>query len=211
LLGRDQAFTAWPDARSTRILGEVEPAVFLDRDNTLIENDSDLGDPDAVRLCEGVPDGLAALRRAGFRLVVVTNQGGVARGKFCESDVEAVHQRIASLVDGAANGTGLIDRFYYCPFHPAAELEAYRREHPWRKPNPGMLLQAARDLRLDLTRSWMIGDQPRDIDAGRSAGCRTALITGDGAGASELQPSVVARCFSEAVQQILKTTPTPHG
>jgi len=189
----------------------VDPAVFLDRDNTLIENDSDLGDPEAVRLCDGVPDGLDALHRAGFRLVVVTNQGGVARGKFSESDVDAVHRRIASLVDGAADGTSLIDRFYYCPFHPAAEVEAYRREHPWRKPSPGMLLQAARDLRLDLGRSWMVGDQPRDIEAGRSAGCRTALIDAEGATASELRPTVATRCFSEAVQQILKTTSTPNG
>lgn len=191
------------------MLAGVEAAVFLDRDNTLIENESDLGDPDAVCLCDGVADGLKALRNAGFRLVVVTNQGGVARGKFSEADVDAVHRRIACLVDGSVEGTDLIDGFYYCPFHPVAEVEAYRREHPWRKPNPGMLLQAARDMGLDLRRSWMVGDQPRDIEAGRRAGCRTAMIRCDGAAASEVRPDVAAQTFSDAVEQILKTTRKP--
>ena len=111
----------------------THPAVFLDRDNTLIDNHGDLGDPAAIRLLDGVPDGLRALRDAGYRLVVVSNQGGIARGRFTEADADAVHQRIAELVDAAASTPGLIDRFYYCPFHPQGTVAAYRREHPWRK------------------------------------------------------------------------------
>ena len=185
----------------------VEPAVFIDRDNTLIHNDGDLGDPEQVRLLDGVVDGLKALREAGYRLIVVTNQGGVARGKFSESDVDAVHQRIASLIDQAAQRPRIVDRFYYCPYHPQAEVEAYRREHSWRKPNPGMLLQAGRDMGLDLSRSWMIGDQARDISAGRSAGCRTVLVTSNGQLAEEAHPTAKAGTFSDAVQHILSEGP----
>lgn len=185
----------------------MEPAIFLDRDNTLIENDGDLGDPEGVRIRDGVPAGLQALRDAGYRLVVVTNQGGVARGVYTETDVDAVHQRIAAIVDEIADRSGLIDRFYYCPYHPEAKLEEYRREHPWRKPNPGMLLQAARDMRIDLGRSWMIGDQLRDIDAGRAAGCHTALVSTETSLSAEARPTIAVSTFDEAVQAILKQTP----
>jgi D-glycero-D-manno-heptose 1,7-bisphosphate phosphatase len=182
----------------------VQPAVFLDRDNTLISNDGDLGDPEEVRLLDGVAIGLKALREAGFNLVVVTNQAGVARGKFTEDDVDSVHQRIAMLVDAQAAhpGAGVIDRFYYCPYHPEATVPEYRRDHPWRKPHPGMILQAARDMGLDLSRSWMIGDQERDIAAGQAAGCRTVLVTRDAGLAERLQPTEVAATFVQAVQLI---------
>lgn len=182
----------------------VEAAIFLDRDNTLIENDDDLGDPDGVHLCPGVSRGLQELRNAGYRLVVVTNQGGVARGAYSEADVDAVHQRIAALVDETSNEVGLIERFYYCPFHPEADLEEYRRDHSWRKPHPGMLIQAAHDMQLDLARSWMIGDQARDVQAGRSAGCRTALVNPDEKISIEAKPTYAGKTFPEAVDFILK-------
>ena len=90
----------------------LQPAVFLDRDNTLIANDGDLGDASLVRLLDGVPAALQSLRAAGFRLVVVTNQGGVARGRYDEGAVDAVHRRIAELVDAATGIERTIDRFY---------------------------------------------------------------------------------------------------
>ncbi len=186
----------------------MEPAVFLDRDNTLIVNDGDLGDPRAVQLIDGVAAGLAKLREAGFRLVVVTNQGGVARGKYDESQVDAVHQEIAAAVDRDAGREGLIDRFYYCPYHPEATVEQYRRDHPWRKPRPGMILQAASDMRLDLGRSWVIGDQVRDIQAGRAAGCRTVLVHAGNDAVSEAQPSAAVATFTEAVELILREDTT---
>ena len=185
----------------------MEPAVFLDRDNTLIANDGDLGDPDHVHIVEGVPAGLLALRKAGFRLVVVTNQGGVARGKFTEADVDAVHQRIASLVEDETGSESVIDRFYYCPYHPEGTKPEYRRDHSWRKPHPGMLVQAARDMGLDLSRSWLVGDQLRDIRAGKAAGCRTVLVTNDTALVAEANPTVVAGTFTEAVEAILRRNP----
>ena len=174
-------------------------AVFLDRDNTLIVNDGDLGDPDAVRLIDGVATALARLVGAGWRLVVVSNQGGVARGRFTEQDVEAVNGRITELVDDETSTRGLIDRFYWCPYHPEGTVERYRREHPWRKPQPGMLLQASRDMEIALEQSWMIGDQPRDVEAGRAAGCRAILI-----GRADDRADVVVGSLPEAVDVILQ-------
>jgi len=155
----------------------MRAAVFVDRDNTLIHNDGDLGDPDEVRLVQGAAAAVASLRGLGYYVIVVTNQGGVARGKYGEAEVEAVNQRINEIVK--ADSGARIDRFYYCPYHPEATVERYRREHPWRKPAPGMLLQARDDMNLDLTESWMIGDQMRDVQAGAAAGTRTILLTAD--------------------------------
>jgi len=184
----------------------VDPVVFLDRDNTLIANDGDLGDPAEVRLLPGVAEGLVRLKAAGFRLVVVTNQGGVARGRYGEADVERVHRRIAELVEASraegGEGERILDRFYYCPYHPDATVAEYRREHPWRKPQPGMLLQATEDLRLDLDRGWMVGDQPRDVLAGRAAGCRTVLI-GRGPVEGEGSGDFTVPSFAAAVEAIL--------
>ncbi len=149
-------------------------AVFLDRDNTIIHNDGDLGDPAQVRLIRGSAHAIASLRDLGYRIIVVSNQGGVARGLYTEEDVEAVHDRISQLVN--ESDRALIDRFYFCPYHPAGTVSAYAREHHWRKPSPGMIEQAARDFDLRLDECWMIGDQSRDAEAGRRAGCRTILI-----------------------------------
>ncbi|MHC4416068.1 MAG: D-glycero-alpha-D-manno-heptose-1,7-bisphosphate 7-phosphatase [Planctomycetota bacterium] len=182
----------------------MDRAVFLDRDNTLIANDGDLGDPALVRLVEGVAPALVRLRDAGYRLIVVTNQAGVARGRFGEADVDAVHERIDRVLGETAGRQGLIDRFYSCPYHPEGTIERYRRNHPWRKPHPGMLLQAARDMGLDLARSWLIGDQPRDIAAGQAAGCATVLVSRDRALIRHAHPSEAAGTFPEAVQLILR-------
>src|SRR5262249_43666245 len=131
-------------------------AVFLDRDDTLIDNGGDLGDPRGVVLLPGVPAACAALRGAGYLLVVVSNQAGVARGAFTEADVRAVNSEIGRQIDAGAERRGLIERFYFCPYHPEGTVERYRRDHPWRKPNPGMLLAAGDDLGIDLAASWLV-------------------------------------------------------
>lgn len=174
----------------------INAAVFIDRDNTLIANDGDLGDPQQVRLLRGAASAVASLKGLGYRIVVVTNQGGVARGKYGEDDVRAVHERISEVIHAT---TGLrIDRFYYCPFHPEGTVKKYRREHPWRKPQPGMLLEAARELDLDLSRCWMIGDQMRDVAAGKAAGVRTILLTGSRPeGGDDDQSAVAERAQSD--------------
>ena len=174
----------------------MQPAVFLDRDNTLIANDGDLGDPDDVVLLEGVHGGTRRLAEAGYRLVVITNQGGVARGLYEEADVDAVHHRLHALL-----GEQLELSFYYCPFHPEGTVEKYTREHPWRKPAPGMLLEAAGREQLDLAASWVIGDQVRDAEAGLAAGCRAILL---GIHDQPVDSRVrLAGSFTEAVDWIL--------
>lgn len=161
----------------------MQSAVFLDRDDTLIHNrdlpapadppmgwkPGDLYDPDRVTLMPGALEACRELRSAGFALVIVTNQGCVARGSATTDQVEAVNARVLKLLT-AESGEPLIAAAYYVPFHPMGNVPAYTREHPWRKPQPGMLLAAAEEHGLDLPSSWMIGDAARDVEAGINAG-----------------------------------------
>jgi D-glycero-D-manno-heptose 1,7-bisphosphate phosphatase len=151
------------------------PAIFFDRDNTLIANDGYLGDPNGVVLIEGAADAVAKARRLGYVTVVVSNQSGVARGMFSEEAVRAVNARVDQLL-AEANPAAIIDRHEFCPYHPEAVVERYRQDSDLRKPKPGMIVRAAKQLALDVERSWMIGDGARDMDAGSAAGCRTILF-----------------------------------
>jgi D-glycero-D-manno-heptose 1,7-bisphosphate phosphatase len=173
----------------------LKPAVFLDRDGTLMHDKGYLGDPAGVELYPRVSDVLRLLKRAGFRLIVVTNQSGIGRAKFTLSDYEAVAARFEELI-----GHGLIDATYFCPDHADAPS-------PRRKPNPGMLLEAAHDHSLDLARSWMIGDRDGDIQAGIAAGARSILVqTGIGAEAKGDGAVFVAKDLAQAAAFILRNT-----
>jgi len=187
----------------------MEPAIFLDRDGTLVPDDEHAGNLAHVRIIDGVPAALRRLRDAGFRLVVATNQGGVARGRFTEADVDAVHTKVGELIDGATGLKRTIERFYYCPFHPKGTVPSYTREHPWRKPKPGMLQQAAQDMELDIEHSWLVGDSPRDIAAGRAAGLRTILVSRDQTRIAEAAPDFSAASLGEAVETILRHRDRP--
>jgi len=175
------------------------PAVFLDRDGTIVEDTGYLHDPDQVRLLPGAPEAVKRFAKAGYRVVLVSNQSGVARGFFDEQALARVHEKVEQLLNeqGAA-----LDGVYYCPYldGSAAKVEAYRRDSDLRKPSPGMLLQAAKELRIDLNRSWMIGDSASDVEAGRRAGCRTILLARNGstAAATEARPTAVASSLVEA-------------
>jgi len=151
----------------------LKPAVFLDRDGVIIEDSHYLGDPNRIRLVPGSADAIAALNRAGWPIVVVTNQSGVARGLFPPESVELVHDQLRQLLAGYG---ARIDAFHYCPHHPEAELPEFRQECICRKPRPGMLTRAARELGIDLAASWMIGDRESDLAAGAAVGCRTVLV-----------------------------------
>jgi histidinol-phosphate phosphatase family protein len=128
-----------------------------------------------VVLVEGAADAVARGRQLGYAIVVVSNQSGVARGFYTEEDVHSVNRRMEQRLR-AQNPAAVIDHHEFCPFHPEAVVDKYRHESDLRKPRPGMLLAAARALDVDLPRSWMIGDAPRDIAAGHAAGCRTILL-----------------------------------
>ena len=157
----------------------LRPAVFLDRDGTLIDNDGDLGDPDQLKILSGVAQALQLLLKHNFMLFVVTNQGGVARGKYNEDAVVQTHERLERMLCAEVGAPQVICEYYYCPFHPQATVEKYRGEHEWRKPAPGMLFAAALAHAIDLEKSWMVGDQERDVVAGAAAQCRTILISSD--------------------------------
>ncbi len=157
----------------------LRPAVFLDRDGTLIDNAGDLGDPDQLKILPGVALALQLLLKHNFILFVVTNQGGVARGKYNEDDVVQTHARLERMLCAEVGAPQVICEYYYYPFHPQATVEKYRGEHEWRKPAPGMLFAAALAHAIDLEKSWMVGDQERDVVAGAAAQCRTILISSD--------------------------------
>lgn len=163
------------------------PAVFFDRDNTLIVNDGYLGDPSKVVLVDGAAECVARIRSLGYAIVVFSNQSGVARGMFSEDDVHRVNARLdEALVDQQPHA--VIDRHEYCPFHPEGTVPAYAKESELRKPKPGMIFQAAEKLALDLSRSWVVGDAPRDIESGKAAGCKTIWFKDN-----KLAPSMAAR------------------
>jgi histidinol-phosphate phosphatase family protein len=151
----------------------LRPAVFLDKDGTLVHDVPFNVDPDRLRLREGAGRALASLARAGYALVLVTNQSGIALGRFAPAALGAVWQRLDRLL---APHAVRLDAIYHCPHHVDGTVVALARDCSCRKPRPGMLLRAARDLDLDLARSWMVGDILDDIEAGRRAGCRTVLL-----------------------------------
>ncbi|HNS21168.1 MAG TPA: HAD family hydrolase [Sedimentisphaerales bacterium] len=148
-------------------------AIFFDRDGTLIHDPGYLNHPDQVQLLDGAAEALRELRGLSYKTVVVSNQSGVARGIVTEEMLERIHERLRDLL--STKGASL-DKVYYCPYHPDGVIDQYRKDSDWRKPKPGMLLAAAKEMDIDLTKSWMIGDNERDVEAGRTAGCRTILI-----------------------------------
>ena len=164
--------------------GGLRPAIFLDRDGTVIREIDYLADPDRVELLPGAIEGLQTLRDAGYALVLVTNQSGVARGLLTLDVLDAIHGRLVELLAPA----GLVlDAIEFCPHHPTAGTAPFRRTCGCRKPLAGMLLHAGTQLDLDLPRSWMIGDAVRDLEAGTAAGMPSILVrTGKGR-ASESQ------------------------
>ena len=180
------------------------PAVFLDRDGVIAESRQARGGPGPPRsvadttIPDGTEDALRALRGSGFRLVVITNQPDVARGSATEAGVAAIND---SLRDALA-----LDAFYVC-FHDGSECAC-------RKPRPGLLLDATRDLDLDLARSWLIGDRWVDIAAGNAAGVQTVLIerewswaaTSSGVPPDDLLPHATVTTIRDAAEHILRSS-----
>jgi D-glycero-D-manno-heptose 1,7-bisphosphate phosphatase len=148
-------------------------AVFFDRDGTINVEKNFLIDPLEFEFIAGVPEALKRLQEAGFLLVVVTNQSGIARGYFSLRQVNRLHDHMRRLLAGYGVG---ISAIYVCPHHPAFAAGDSGGECECRKGKPGMLLQAARDLDIDLRKSYMIGDKKADIEAGLAAGCQSFLV-----------------------------------
>ncbi|MCC6492071.1 MAG: HAD family hydrolase [Pirellulales bacterium] len=182
----------------------LRPAVFLDKDGTLVDDVPYNVEPARIVLAPGAA-ALARLVDAGFLLVVVSNQSGVARGYFSETALPAVEQRLRRLL--GEFGVPLAG-FYYCPHLPAGRIARFSVECQCRKPKPGLLLTAARDLRIDLTRSWMIGDILDDVEAAHVAGCRAVLLLNGGetrwVTSGRRLPDAAARDLAGAVTRILE-------
>ncbi|HKN88420.1 MAG TPA: HAD family hydrolase [Nitrospiraceae bacterium] len=151
----------------------MKQAVFLDKDGTLIEDVPYNCDGRLIRLMPGVGDGLRRLQAAGYTLIVVSNQPGVAHGFFSTDALGQVETTLGAILEGERVR---LDGFYYCPHHPEGRVPAYATACDCRKPSPGLLIQAASDYAIELHASWMIGDILHDVEAGRRAGCRTILI-----------------------------------
>jgi D-glycero-D-manno-heptose 1,7-bisphosphate phosphatase len=183
---------------------EPRRAVFLDRDGTVNEEREYLFRIEDFTFIPGVPAAIRRLNEAGWLVVVVTNQSGVARGYYGEADVGRLHRHIQ---DELAAAGARIDGFYLCPHHPSEGIGEYRRDCDCRKGRPGMLLQAAAELGIDLARSYMVGDKVADVEAAEGAGCTPLLVlTGYGAEESRRLPAQRARRFAalpEAVDFVL--------
>ena len=157
----------------------MNPAVFLDRDGTLIEERGYLDRMQLLSVFPWTADALRLLKRAGYTLVVVTNQSAIARGMIDEVFLDAVHRELSARL---ARGGAAIDRYYFCPHLADAPLERYRQACRCRKPGPGMIEQACRDMNLDPARSFTIGDRALDVACGAAAGTHTIQVrTGHGA------------------------------
>ena len=184
------------------------PAVFMDRDGCLIEEVGYLNHPSRVRVLPRTPAAVARLNEAGVAAVMATNQAGIARDYFSEKTLQTINAEVERQL--GAEGARL-DGLYVCVHHPTAGQPPYRAACDCRKPKPGLLIRAAAEMNLDLSRSVMIGDKPSDIAAGQAAGVATVLVlTGYGRGEWEyrrhewtIKPDHVAEDLFDAVEWAL--------
>lgn len=151
----------------------LQPAIFLDKDGTLIEDVPYNVDVKQIRVYPDVVDALSTLVARGYRLVVVSNQPGIAHGYFDDAAVRAAGEHLLRML---TNENIPVLGFYFCPHHPHGSISDYAIDCNCRKPKPGLLETAAREHHIDLERSWMVGDILNDVEAGRRAGCHTILL-----------------------------------
>jgi D-glycero-D-manno-heptose 1,7-bisphosphate phosphatase len=187
---------------------QLRPAVFMDRDGTMTVEGGYINHPSRLKLITGTAEAVKMLNDNGIYAVVTTNQAGVARGYFTEDLIHVVHNRMRELL--ARKGAQL-DAVYYCPHHPREGGPGYRLDCNCRKPRPGMIEQACKELPIDLSRSYMVGDKISDSEFGHALGVKTVMVmTGYGRGEYEYQrqdwkdqPDYIAKDLRAAVQWIL--------
>lgn len=185
-------------------------AIFLDKDGTLIRDVPYNVDPALIQLYPDVTEALRKLKSAGYQLIVISNQAGVALGYFEEGAMTGVQHKLNELLGEAGMQ---LDGFYYCPHHPAGTVAAYTVDCDCRKPKLGLLVRAAREKGIDLAQSWMVGDILNDVEAGNRAGCRTVLI--DNGNETEWErsqvrnPTYIVKTMAEAADRIIAAAQVP--
>jgi len=184
----------------------MNKAVFLDRDGTIIEDVGYISSPSQIKFIPGSIAAIKRLNEAGYKVIVITNQAGVARGITTEDMVQTVDKVMHRHI---LNGGAHLDGLYYCPHHPEHGVYPYKQACECRKPHTGLIKKATKDHNIDLSLSFMIGDKVSDIEAGKKAGLKTAFVlTGHGENdKNELKnkPDHIARNLSEAVKWALST------
>jgi len=187
----------------------MERAVFVDRDGVISEEVGYIGDRDRLRLIPQSADAVKLINQSGLKIIVITNQSGVARGYFSEEMLGHIHRKMEQLLSD--QGASL-DAIYYCPHHPEGTVEAYRRQCACRKPAAGLLIKAAQEHAIDVASSYLVGDKHTDIECAHRAGAKGILVL-TGYGKDELrkinsgalaQPEYVAADLLDAVQWIIK-------
>jgi len=171
-------------------------AVFLDRDGVITVDKSYQYQTHDLELIPGAAAAIKKLKAGGYLAIIITNQSGVARGYFTEDDLLAFNSHMLKVLE---NEGAKADAVYYCPHLKGAKIAYYRKDCACRKPKPGMLIKAAKEYGVDLSRSWVVGDKASDVDAGKAAGCRTILI-----GKEKGKADALAKDLSEAVEYILR-------
>lgn len=185
--------------------------VLIDKDGTLVENVPYNVDPARIRLAPGAERAIPRLAAAGFRLAVVSNQPGVALGRFPESALERVGERLGEILAGLG---AVLAGFYYCPHHPEGVVPEYALRCACRKPAPGLIERAAREAGVSPRGAWLVGDILDDIEAGSRAGCTTILLDNGGETewklTSSRRPDHMVRDLEEAVDLIV-SSPAPES
>jgi len=185
----------------------MERAVFLDRDGVIIEDVGYLNECSRIKFLPRVSEAIKLLNKNGFKVIVVSNQAGVARGYFTEETVEEINRNTQ---ESLAKQGAFIDKIYYCPHHVEGTVEEYRKDCYCRKPNPGMIEEAATEFGIDLKNSFVIGDKITDIEAGHRAGCKTILLASEShpnkGGEITLMSNHVATDLYEAVKWLAEVS-----
>lgn len=193
----DRFYAVTEDIKSGKVadknLSNKQRAIFIDRDGTINKYVGFLRNIDDFELLQGVSEAIKKINESGYLAIVITNQPVIARGEVTESELREIHNKMETLLGKYG---AYLDAIYFCPHHPhkgyKGEVSELKFECECRKPKPGMILKAAEDYNIDLSRSWMIGDGENDVEAGKNAGCKTALLK-DGCGLLE----VVNQIFKE--------------
>ena len=185
-------------------MSEKSKAVFLDRDGTIIEDSGYVSSPDQIKFIPGAIAAVKQLNEAGYQVVIISNQAGIARGLLSEDMLQTIDKIIHRQI---LNGGGHIDASYYCPHHPEHGVYPYKQDCDCRKPHPGLIKKAVRDHNIELSGSFMVGDKSSDIETGKRAGVKTVFVrTGHGREEEKtlkIKPDHVSDNLPEAVRWLL--------